>query len=858
MNKYTLTYILILLFTITVSGQENNSRIIIKKGEADISSIDFTSDNFVKLNGEWEFFPNEFIAPEKSPNDFSEQFTIVPGLWNKSDFKDLKSGQGYASYRLRVKISENNENLALRIKRIESAYKLFYNDSLIAQCGKPGKSKEEMTPHKKTDLIYLPYSGNEFTLTFHISNFYHKKGGIISEIQLGNIKKITRNARTARGYEMLFLGAILIMAFYHLGLFKLRKEDLSSLYLGLLLIIVQIHMLVNGEVYLSKIVPNINWEIMLKIDFITNYLTVTFFFLFFRSLNRKMYSKFAASMIVAVTLIMSFISLVTNALFYTNLLPVFEFIAVITGIYVIIILTIAIIRKQKYAVFPFIGTFFITISALNDILHEQMIIQTFYALPLGLIVFIFFQTYVLNLKFTKMVNETNRINRLTQKLDSIKDKFLHKSAFDFDYPLEIFSKELGADYGIIFLPVKSELKIISTYPTFVDKEIPERMSKKIIAEVLLSEKHIIEYPNSNKKKKAQFAFPFKKNNKIEHILYLEKTEAFSQEEIQIPTLLTEQILGLSENFRLFKELKELNSRLEEIVDERTKEVRLQQEALEQQRDEIKQQGVYLKQIFSELKKKNKSITSGILYAQKIQHSLFASENTLNEIFPTHFIYFKPKEIIGGDFYWAEKFGHNNIFCAADCTGHGVPGALVSIVGINLLNRAVHEQKILQPSKILDSLQQNIRKALSQEKDSKSKDGMDLALINYNEKTGILQFSAARNSAYLIRQGELRELKADKMSIGGAVHARIKEGRKFSNIELKVEEGDIIYLMSDGYIDQIGGEHRRKFMRKRMKELFLNLANEEINVQKEQFDRILKKWRANVTQMDDIIVVGIRF
>ncbi|MEA2042010.1 MAG: 7TM diverse intracellular signaling domain-containing protein [Bacteroidota bacterium] len=858
MNRYLLTYIFSFLFALTVSGQNKNVVPVAEKGIIDLSDFDIQENKTIKLNGEWMFFPQAFISETDLLKASSKEFIDVPLLWNESGYNSLKSGQGYAAYKLNVIIPSNTEQTAIRLKRIESAYKVYYNDSLIAQSGKPGKLRKQMKPAKDTKLIFLPNDQENFSLTILVSNFFHKKGGIVSPVEYGITQYIVGKTRRARGYEMFFLGAILIMAFYHLGLYLLSREAISSLYLATLLMVVQLHMSVNGEVYLINILPNIGWELLLKIDFITNYLTVIFFFLFFQSLNRDFYSKTMGGLIITANVVLTALTLITSASFYTRFLVIFEIIASITGLYVLVMLIVALMKNRKGTIFPLLGTLIILVAATNDILHEQMVINSFYALPIGVMGFIFFQTFVLNLNFSRTAKESEQINSLTTKLDAVKDKFLKKNTFGFDYPLEILAETLKADRGIFYSQKNSVIDATNYYPLETDKEQIAKDSERIVFEALHAEQYAVKPPFVNKNRRAQLAFPFKEKGEIKHILYLEKAKAFTDEELMIPEMLATQILGLSQNFKLFNQLKNLNSRLEELVDDRTSEIREKQQNLETQRNEIDQQNTYLNDIYEKIQILNEEITDDILYAKKIQNAVFPTQKFVKVLFPEHFIYFKPKEIIGGDFYWAEKIEDNYIFCAADCTGHGVPGALVSIIGINLLNRSVHEQNIVNPGKILDNIQKDIRKVLGQRKGSDSKDGMDLSLINYNPKTRQLIFSGARNSIYIIRQRELTELKADKMSIGGMIHARIKGNRNFSNQEFITRPGDTLYMMSDGFADQIGGKCKRKFMRKRLRELLLELADSPITMQDAILDNVHNSWREDTAQMDDIIVVGIKF
>jgi len=272
--------------------------------------------------------------------------------------------------------------------------------------------------------------------------------------------------------------------------------------------------------------------------------------------------------------------------------------------------------------------------------------------------------------------------------------------------------------------------------------------------------------------------------------------------------------------------------LEEKVFERTAEVVAQKE---------------------ELAQKNKDITDSIRYAKRIQFAILPPEIP----FADTFILFKPKDIVSGDFYWLNTIGDQEFLAAVDCTGHGVPGAFMSIIGYNSLNKIVKERKIYKPSDILDQLNYEVTESL-QRTDSEGgaiQDGMDLSLICYNKKTKILQFAGAFNPLWLVRNGELEEIKADRFSIG---RSKLDADKKFTNVEIPILKGDTIYFFSDGYADQFGGETGKKFKSKPMKELILALQDIPMSKQKQVLEGTLESWRGDIEQVDDVLLIGRKF
>jgi ligand-binding sensor domain-containing protein/serine phosphatase RsbU (regulator of sigma subunit) len=271
--------------------------------------------------------------------------------------------------------------------------------------------------------------------------------------------------------------------------------------------------------------------------------------------------------------------------------------------------------------------------------------------------------------------------------------------------------------------------------------------------------------------------------------------------------------------------------LEEKVAERTAEVVAQKE---------------------ELAEKNKDITDSIRYAKRIQFAMLPEEIPFKDTF----ILFKPKDIVSGDFYWLDTIGDKEFIAACDCTGHGVPGAFMSIIGANSLNKIVREQGVYEPGKILERLNIEVINSLKRSDDGTAiMDGMDLALYSFNRKTMELEFAGGFNPLVLIRNNEIEELKADRHSIG---RSSSDEKKVFTNHRITVQPGDAAYIFSDGYADQFGGDTGKKFKYKPMKELFLAIYEKPMEEQKIILNETLEAWRGEIAQVDDVLVIGRRF
>ena len=275
----------------------------------------------------------------------------------------------------------------------------------------------------------------------------------------------------------------------------------------------------------------------------------------------------------------------------------------------------------------------------------------------------------------------------------------------------------------------------------------------------------------------------------------------------------------------------LINKLDVLVKEKTAEI-------EEQNEEIMQQ--------------NKDITDSINYAKRIQTAILPKKNTITELFEEHFVLYKPKDIVSGDFYWASLKNGKKIIAAVDCTGHGVPGAFMSMVGSSLLNEIVNEKNITSASDILNALRERLIQTLQQTgAEGENKDGMDISLCVIENNT--LEFSGANNPLYFIRNNELIEYKSDKQPIG-IYHGEFKS---FTSQKINLQKGDCFYIFTDGFADQFGGEKNKKFLYKKFQSKLLELQDKNMEQQKSALNEIFESWKGINEQVDDVLIIGIR-
>ena len=274
----------------------------------------------------------------------------------------------------------------------------------------------------------------------------------------------------------------------------------------------------------------------------------------------------------------------------------------------------------------------------------------------------------------------------------------------------------------------------------------------------------------------------------------------------------------------------------------------------QQKNVIQDQHQKLEHNHLILEEAHKDITDSIVYAKRIQDATLTSNSYIKDVLPQSFLYFNPKELVSGDFYWVFSDEDNVFFTVADCTGHGVPGAFMSMIGNSLLNEMIIENKIKDTNIIMDKVSNKVKNSLDQKgEQGQSRDGMDMALCRLNKKTKELMFTGAKNPLLLIRDGEIIEYKGDKRPVG----YYLGENILFKSKKIKLKKNDMIYVFSDGYSDQFGGQKGKKYKTENFKRLLLSIADKDTDTQHNLLRDEFENWKGDLEQLDDVCVMGLR-
>ncbi len=286
-----------------------------------------------------------------------------------------------------------------------------------------------------------------------------------------------------------------------------------------------------------------------------------------------------------------------------------------------------------------------------------------------------------------------------------------------------------------------------------------------------------------------------------------------------------------QNESIIDQLRTREEQLTKLVDERTKELQIKNELISV---------------------KNREITDNVNYAKRIQSAILPDQKKILNSFEESFVLYLPKDIVSGDFYSFFKIENTAILIAADCTGHGVTGAFLSVVGNSLLTQIINERKIIDPGKILDCLHEEMINMLNQ-RHTESTDGMDIAICSYNLEKSVLKYAGANRPLWFIRNNEMLVYNPNKFPVGGL---QITHEENFTTHEILVEKNDTFYIFSDGYADQFGGEFGKKLMTKKFKEILVSIQHLKMEEQKFFLAEYLEKWKSDHEQVDDVLVMGV--
>lgn len=864
-------FLILLLYALTISAK-SETIVDTQKGILDLTNININNTGIIKIKGEWSFYWQAFIYP----NDSNKQgmYVEVPFAWTNYKINDKNlPASGYATYKLKIILNKQdlNKPFAFELHDIATAFDAYINNEKVYSAGKIAKNREQHKPVCTKHIVPFVPKTEIIILTLHISNYNQHKSGIINYPKIGYEQQILKARDNALILDWFVIGTLLLIALYHIALYFLNRKIKANLFFGLFTIGLAFRQFLHGENYYNMIFDFTGWADRFFWVHFQIYTAVPLFLAFVNQLFQKEFPKRIVqfSWILSAAFLLSLIVLPSYK--YSIGLDYYIYLTLIGSLYALIGLIIATIRKHNGAVVILIGFFIFFLFITNDLLNQLEIITTLYIASYGMVIFIFSQAYMLSARFMNTYRENEVLSKklidanetleqkvkertveITQKNEELKTQ---------TEQLEEINSELSK-LSLVIEKTNNAAMIIgrtgriewvnngfTRVTGFTKKQFSEKYGQKF--EKIINNKRIYDLiiDSIAKQISASFEIPLFTRNSRKIWLQINFAPTYENEKLKNIVVIASDITTLKQaEMEIHLQKQELERQRNFAVDQKDK-VEKKQLMLQFAMKSIEEK----KQV---LEVKNKEITDSIEYAKHIQRTIMPSPKQIKTYLPESMIYYNPKDIVSGDFYWLEHMYNRVLFSAVDCVGHGVPGAFMSIVGYNMLNQIVNEYGLVQPHKILRKLNQMIyEKSKDMQNESSSiKLGMDLVLCNYDPQTRKLEFSGVKNPLYYISNNQIMQIKSDRIILGAEEFLNYR----FQKQTLTMHPGDVIYIFSDGFADQFGGKYNKKFKYKPFRELLLSIHNQPIKEQIEILKETFLTWKGLEDQVDDVIVFGVKF
>jgi PAS domain S-box-containing protein len=777
----------------------------------------------------------------------------------------------------------------LKVLTIHTAYKLYIDGVLYTSVGKLATKKDEGISDYIPQSIQFKPIDKKVDLVIQVSNYNYQVGGIVEKIELGIVKAIENKSTSALITTFFIAGALLIMGLYHFSLFLIRRNDYSLIYFSLFCVGTVIRLLNTNEYLMRLIFPKIAWNWLIRLEYIGFYPTVVFFSFYVNQIFPKGNPIFILSFQWLTLFLFFIITLFSDVYIVSQLALPLQACSMVLFFQVLYLIFFAVIEKKVGVWILILGFTILMFTFFNDVLHTNQMIHSYHITPFGVFVFVFSQSYLISIRIDEVYKNniilTTQLRTVNQNLETLVDNRTldlkeaneemqqkQEELLQLLQNVQDLNKRIQKNQRKIkrlsLVASKTQTPIIITNPQgkILWFNHALELSTGFSKQELKSKDFFIlirgAFTNHQILEKIYDAFEYQKAIQEEIICYkkngeyywtnLSLTPIFGKDEqlknffiVQTDLTLQKQKESLLEKYN--KQFKEANQTLhyQNIQLEEAKQI------LDQKNEQISTQR---KELLLEYQRKEDSI----LYAQRIQSALLTDIQTIRPLIKDQFILNLPKDIVSGDFYW---FAHKHtpsedkiIIAVADCTGHGVPGAFMSMIGMNLFNQIIHDQEIHEPDRILELINEGVKTTLHQAQNN-NRDGMDIAVVMIDRLNKELNFAGARRPLIYFKSQELFEIKGDAIDIGGFREQNKRDNFKRHN--LTIEKDFTFYLFSDGMQDQFGGQKNKKYMLNQFKQLLKDIQELDMEAQKNIIQQNLDLWKVNREQTDDILIVGIR-
>jgi len=452
------------LFFIFLTSFSIFSQIKAKSGIIDLTNLDFEKNISVNLNGDWEFYWQQLLNPEdfKKESQNIPLYFNAPNMWNNYKINNKNLGSyGFATFRLTILLSPQQTQTiyALKIMEMGTAYKLWINGELISYNGKVGKNKSEMIPQTIPKTLIFNVKEQKIELVLQISNFYDRNGGFWYNINFGNPNSILKLKERKMSFDLILFGSIFLMGLYHFVLYINRKKDKTSLYFSMFCIGIAIRTISTNEKLLFTNFSFIPYWLSIKIEYLSFYLFIIAFTLFFNSLFQKIIKKTILNSVLIISAICSFIVLVTPVNIFSQTLMFYQIFCIFLGFYILFVVIIGFIKKYTGSLLFLVGFLIFFSTAINDILYSNQIIQTTYLVSFGLFIFIALQSFVLSINYANAFNKIESLSNDLKRLNEVYSNFVPSKFLNYLGHKSLINVALGdhseKEMSILFSDIRS-------------------------------------------------------------------------------------------------------------------------------------------------------------------------------------------------------------------------------------------------------------------------------------------------------------------------------------------------------------------------------------------------------------------
>ncbi len=460
--RYSVWTLLCTLFLVSCFQETKTYRI--EDGVLDLRSAKLDSSFMINLDGPWEFYWKRLLAPEDFRNKPEpDLFLDVPGSWNGAEIAGQKlGGTGYATYRLRILLPEHSQPLSLKLLDFASSYRFWVNGHYYGGAGEVGTDADSARPSYRTALYDLTASDDEadsIDLIIQVANFHHRKGGIWEPVKFGTYEAIHSYREYMLIFEGFLAGALMIMGLYHIGLYVLRRKDRSTLWFGLFCLDIALRTTVTGERILHGVVPHDFWEALLKVEYMSMSAGLPLFLLFIRSLYPNEVPLRPVQLLIGAGLLLMLLVLVTPGQVYTYTADVHQLVIAAGVLLCIYSLLRAVYRRRDGAAVVSLTSLVFVLTVVNDILYNQQLIFTFQMVGFGLFIFIFSQSFILSVKFSKAFSTIEAMSENLQRYNKAYSRFVPQEFLRFLEKDSILDIELGdqvqTEMTLLFVDIRS-------------------------------------------------------------------------------------------------------------------------------------------------------------------------------------------------------------------------------------------------------------------------------------------------------------------------------------------------------------------------------------------------------------------